>query len=60
MQHDDTAIKIFAGRTSVPFAQRICSYLGLEMGKSETIVFPEGSLFVKILEKVRDKDVYVL
>jgi len=53
-------IRIFAGRTSQLFAKKICGYLGMEMGESETIVFSEGALFVRILEKVRDKDVYVI
>jgi len=52
--------KIFAGRSSMPFAVKVCEYLGMEMGGAETIVFSEGALFVKVLEKVRDKDVYVI
>jgi len=55
-----TDAKIFTGRSSKLFAGKICDYLGMEMGESETIVFSEGALFVKILEKVRDKDVYLI
>ncbi|MCL2404220.1 MAG: ribose-phosphate pyrophosphokinase [Defluviitaleaceae bacterium] len=55
-----TDAQIFAGRTSMLFASKVCDYLGMEMGQSETIVFSEGALFVKVLEKVRDKDVYVI
>ena len=51
---------IFAGRSSKPFAQKICDFLGLPLGLSETIVFSEGTLFVKIQEKVRGRDVYVI
>lgn len=42
------------------FAEKMCSYLGTELGKSQTIKFSEGNTFVKILEKVRDKDVYIV
>ena len=55
-----TDAKIFSGRSSQLFAGKVCEYLGMEIGASETIVFSEGALFVKILEKVRDKDVYVI
>ena len=53
-------IKIYAGRTGVPFAKRMCSYLGTQLGESETIVFPEGNIFVRINESIRDKDVYIV
>lgn len=56
----DTTIKIFAGSSSRVFANRMCSYLGTELGRSETITFSEGSTFVRVLETVRDKDVYLV
>jgi ribose-phosphate pyrophosphokinase len=60
MSLEDIGIRIFAGRTSRSFAQKICGYLGTELGKGETIRFSDGNTFVKILEKVRDKDVYIV
>lgn len=53
-------IKIFAGSASVNFAKKMCRYLDAEIGKSQTITFSEGNTFVKILEKVRGKDVYIV
>lgn len=53
-------IKIFSGSSSKNFAQRICDYIGVELGKSEVITFSEGNTFVKIGETVRDKDVYLV
>ncbi len=53
-------IKIFAGSTGKAFAQRMCDYLHIELGKSETITFSEGNTFVRVLETVRDKDVYLV
>lgn len=53
-------IKIFAGKTGRPFAQKMCDYLGAELGDSETIMFSEGNTFVRINESIRDKDVYLV
>jgi ribose-phosphate pyrophosphokinase len=57
---EEIGIKIFTGTASVNFAKKMCKYLGTEVGLSQTITFSEGNIFVKILEKVRDKDVYVV
>lgn len=53
-------IKIFAGRTGIPFAKRMCAYLGAQLGDSETIMFSEGNTFVRVNESIRDKDVYIV
>ena len=53
-------IKIFAGRTGRPFAERMCRFLGTELGNSETIMFSEGNIFVRINECIRDNDVYLV
>ena len=53
-------LKIFAGSSGKEFAQKICDYLGVELGDSEVIKFSEGNTFVKAGETVRDKDVYLV
>ena len=53
-------IKIFAGRTGRPFAKRMCDFLGTELGDSETIMFSEGNIFVRINECIRENDVYLV
>ena len=53
-------IKIFAGSTGRLFAERMCTYLGVDLGRSETITFSEGNIFVRIEETVRDNDVYLI
>lgn len=58
--HRDAEIKVFAGSTSREFAASICSHLGTNLGKSETIIFSEGNTFVRALETVRDKDIYLV
>lgn len=60
MPADEIGIKIFSGSASIRFAEKMCKYLGTEVGQSQTIIFSEGNTFVKILEKVRDKDVYIV
>lgn len=57
---EEIGIKIFSGSSSVKFTEKMCKYLGTEVGQSQTITFSEGNIFVKILEKVRDKDVYIV
>lgn len=53
-------IRIFAGSTGHTFAQRMCEYLHVDLGDSETIMFSESNIFVRVLETVRDKDVYLV
>lgn len=60
MYEGSGTIKIFAGRSGRPFAQRMCNYLGTELGNSETILFSEGNIFVRINECIRDNDVYLV
>lgn len=60
MSLEDTDISIFAGSSSKNFADKMCKYLKINAGMAQTIVFSEGNTFVKILEKVRDKDVYIV
>ena len=60
MAFEEIGVKIFAGNSSKKFAKKMCKYLGAELGKSESIKFSEGNTFVKIHERVRDKDVYIV
>ena len=53
-------IKIYAGSTGRPFAQKMCAYLGTQLGDAETIKFSEGNIFVRVNESIRDKDVYIV
>lgn len=57
---NDAELKIFAGSASVGFTEKVCALLGVPMGKSRAIVFSEGNIYVKIDEKVRGKDVYII
>ncbi len=53
-------LKVFAGSASRPLAQAICRQLGIELAKAETMVFSEGNVFVRVLENVRGRDVFIV
>ena len=58
MQPDD--IMIFAGSGSRRLTTRICEYLQIAPGKNETLQFSEGNTFVRVLENVRGRRVYLV
>lgn len=60
MNSEQADIKLFAGSTGVPFAKKMCRYLGADIGQSEIIHFSDGNIFIRILETVRDKDVFLI
>jgi ribose-phosphate pyrophosphokinase len=53
-------LKIFAGRASQRLGHEICEELGCEPARSETLQFSEGNVFVRVLENVRGRDVFVV
>jgi ribose-phosphate pyrophosphokinase len=53
-------LKVFAGSASRTLAHSICSHLGIEVARSETKIFSEGNVFVRVLENVRGRDVFVV
>ena len=53
-------LKIFAGTASGELAGSICAQLGVELAASESKRFSEGNVFVRVLENVRGRDVYIV
>ena len=51
---------LFAGSASRKLGSAIARYLGCPLGQSEMLKFSEGNLFVRVLENVRGRDVYVV
>jgi ribose-phosphate pyrophosphokinase len=51
---------VFAGSASPRLTGAICRELGIEPGRGEVIRFSEGTLFVRVLENVRGRSVYVV
>ena len=57
---NDSQIKIFSGSSNTAFTEKICGLLGVPVGESTVITFSEGNIYVKIEEKVRGLDVYII
>lgn len=53
-------IKVIVGSANPGLGDRICRDLGLQPCESEVIHFSEGNTFVRVLENVRGRDVYVI
>ena len=53
-------IMVFAGSTSRRLAARICDYLRITPGRNETLQFSDGNTFVRVLDNVRGRRVYVV
>lgn len=53
-------LKVFAGNAHPALAQGICDYLEIPLGQAEVFEFSNENIFVRILENVRERDVYVI
>lgn len=53
-------ITIFAGSGSRKLTEKICEYLHVKPAKNETKQFSEGNTFVRVLENVRGRRVYIV
>jgi len=53
-------LKVFAGRAHPALAQSVCDYLGMPLGKCEVTQFSNENIFVRILENVRSRDVFII
>ena len=52
--------KIFAGTSSVDFAQAICKTLDVPVAKADVKRFSDGEISVQIAESVRGRDVFIV
>ena len=52
--------EIYHGNANPELARKIARYLGMEPGKAEVFQFANENIFVKILDNVREKDVFVV
>jgi ribose-phosphate pyrophosphokinase len=51
---------IYTGNANPDLARKICRYLGVELGKAEVFQFANENIFVKILDNVREKDIFIV
>jgi ribose-phosphate pyrophosphokinase len=52
--------EIYHGNANPDLAHKIARYLGTEPGKAEVFQFANENIFVKILDNVREKDVFLV
>jgi ribose-phosphate pyrophosphokinase len=53
-------LKVFSGNANPALAQAITDYLEIPLGKLEVFQFSNENTFVRILENVRERDVFVV
>lgn len=53
-------LKVFTGNANPALAQEIVNYLEIPLGKVEVFQFSNENTFVRILENVRERDVFVV
>ena len=53
-------LKVFSGNAHRGLAEDICTYLGVSLGACDVFKFSNDQTFVKILENVREKDVFLV
>lgn len=56
--HDE--IKVFCGNAHPALAKDVCEYLGIPLGKMEVFEFKNENIFVRIMENVRERDVFLI
>ena len=53
-------MKVFTGNANPALAKAITEYLGMPLGKAEVFEFSNENIFVRILENVRERDIFVV
>jgi ribose-phosphate pyrophosphokinase len=53
-------LKVFSGNANPALAQSIVDYLEIPLGKCEVFQFSNENTFVRILENVRERDIFVV
>ncbi len=53
-------LKVFTGNTHPALAKSICEYLKIPLGRAEVFEFSNENIFVRILENIRGRDVFLL
>lgn len=53
-------IKVFCGNAHPKLAKAVCDYLEIPLGKIEVFEFSNENVFVRILENVRERDVFLI
>jgi ribose-phosphate pyrophosphokinase len=51
---------VYTGNANRELAAKICRYLGQDLGRAEVFEFANENIFVKILDNVRERDVFLI
>jgi ribose-phosphate pyrophosphokinase len=54
------AMGLYAGNSNTLLANRIARYLGMALGSAEVFEFANENIFVRILDNVRERDVFLV
>ena len=58
--HNEHKLKIFACRSSRPFAEKIVKSLGISLGESDVLTFSDGEFQPSLNESVRGATVFIV
>jgi len=53
-------LKVFSGTAHPSLATAVCDYLGIPLGEAEVFEFSNENIFVRILENVRERDIFIV
>ncbi|MBI2287521.1 MAG: ribose-phosphate pyrophosphokinase [Chloroflexi bacterium] len=53
-------LKVFTGNANPALARAVTEYLGMPLGKCEVFEFSNENIFVRILENVRQRDIFII
>jgi ribose-phosphate pyrophosphokinase len=53
-------LRVFSGTAHPALAMSVCEYLRIPLGKAEVFEFSNENIFVRILENVRERDIFVI
>ncbi len=53
-------LRVFTGNSHPQLAQDVCNYLNISLGRAEVFKFSNDNTFVRILENIRERDVFIV
>jgi len=53
-------LKVFSGTAHPALARAVCAYLDIPLGEAEVFEFSNENIFVRVLENVRERDIFIV
>jgi len=53
-------MKVFTGSANPELAKKIVDFLDIPLGRADITRFPDGEIFVQVIENIRDKDIFII